>query len=262
MKLHIISDLHLDFSRLPLDDYEFEKDATLIIAGDLAEGTRAIEFLDMVCNRVKNVIYVMGNHEYYGNQFGSMLPVELKQKLMEVSYGLADNVSICDQGSYEIDDVVFICATLWTDFFGGNESSMNEAKYYMNDYSQIKNGDFLLNPLDVYAMHNLHLEHIKRELNKHADKKCVVVTHHGPSFKSMDARYAGRTGNEFFYSDLDYLFDDHENIALWVHGHTHASMDYKINKSRVICNPRGYSRYKNPLDCENRSFNPKLKVQV
>jgi len=33
---------------------------------------------------------------------------------------------------------------------------------------------------------------------------------------------------------------------LWVHGHIHDSSDYRIGKTRVICNPRGYAHEPNP----------------
>jgi Icc-related predicted phosphoesterase len=28
--------------------------------------------------------------------------------------------------------------------------------------------------------------------------------------------------------------------ALWLHGHTHGSCDYKLGDTRVVCNPMGY----------------------
>lgn len=263
MKLHIISDLHLDFSRLPYEQYEFEKDSILVIAGDLAEDkNRIADFFDAACTNVREAIYVMGNHEYYYKELSAFVPISIKKQLLDRTYGLADNVRVCDAGTYEIDDVVFICATLWTDFYDGNEFSLRKAKQYMSDYQTIRNGPKLLQPIDIYHLHKLHLEYIQSKLKEHQDKKCVVVTHHGPSFKSMDERYDGRDGNEFFYSDLDYLFYDHDNIACWIHGHTHASMNYTINNTRIVCNPRGYSRYKDPMNCENYGFNPRLKVEI
>ncbi len=33
------------------------------------------------------------------------------------------------------------------------------------------------------------------------------------------------------------------DIDLWIHGHIHAHSDYKINKTRVVCNPRGYCEH-------------------
>jgi pyruvate carboxylase len=41
-----------------------------------------------------------------------------------------------------------------------------------------------------------------------------------------------------FASDLAALV--REPVKLWIHGHTHESMDYELNGTRVVCNPRGY----------------------
>jgi len=42
---------------------------------------------------------------------------------------------------------------------------------------------------------------------------------------------------------------------LWVHGHVHDSFDYRVGRTRVLCNPRGCGD-------ENRDFNPGLVVEV
>ncbi len=43
--------------------------------------------------------------------------------------------------------------------------------------------------------------------------------------------------------------------ALWVHGHTHTSFDYRIGASRIVCNPHGYGD-------ENEAFDPGLVLDV
>jgi hypothetical protein len=44
---------------------------------------------------------------------------------------------------------------------------------------------------------------------------------------------------------------------LWIHGHTHESFDYKIGKTRVVCNPRGYAAIE-----ENKGFRPDFTLVV
>lgn len=39
-----------------------------------------------------------------------------------------------------------------------------------------------------------------------------------------------------FASDLDAMVS---KADLWVHGHIHDSMDYRLGKARVVCNWRG-----------------------
>jgi hypothetical protein len=47
------------------------------------------------------------------------------------------------------------------------------------------------------------------------------------------------------------------SVSLWIHGHTHESVDYFVNSTRVVCNPRGYA----PMEL-NESFDPVLTVDA
>jgi hypothetical protein len=44
---------------------------------------------------------------------------------------------------------------------------------------------------------------------------------------------------------------------LWIHGQTHESYDYRIGKTRVTCNPRGYASIE-----ENKGFKPDYMVEI
>jgi hypothetical protein len=46
--------------------------------------------------------------------------------------------------------------------------------------------------------------------------------------------------NYYFHSDLDKFIEMNQNIKLWIHGHTHVKLDYKILNTRIVCNPLGY----------------------
>lgn len=65
----------------------------------------------------------------------------------------------------------------------------------------------------------------------------VVVTHMGPSSRSIPERYRDQLLSAAFASDLDILVS---KVDLWVHGHIHDSMDYRLGKARLVCNPLGH----------------------
>lgn len=66
MKLHILTDLHLEFGPF----YPPETDADLVIlAGDTDVGTKGITWAKEAFIG-KQVVYVPGNHEYYGSERG------------------------------------------------------------------------------------------------------------------------------------------------------------------------------------------------
>jgi Icc-related predicted phosphoesterase len=82
----------------------------------------------------------------------------------------------------------------------------------------------------------------------------VVITHHAPHPNSVNSRFVGDPLNPAFVSDLGDLIARHQP-DLWLHGHTHCSGDYRLGRTRVICNPAGYGR-------ENPAFDPTLVVEV
>jgi len=267
MKIRIGSDFHNEFSMVHLPAMEDEDEQILILAGDIGvaqNGQRQntiIDFLEDMSLRFKKVIYVLGNHEFYGSNYK-----DVHNKLYEETDHL-DNVVIMQNSLIVIDDVIFVGATLWTDLCDGDTLIMNEAKRCMNDYWEIKNnvgGYRRLEPQVTVEEHHKSREYIFHIASEHRDKKVVVVSHHAPSYNSVAMRY--RSGefdmimNYNFHSNLDEEIMANDNVALWVHGHTHTSFDYNIGETRVVCNPRGYDNKRNPA--ENREFNPCLVVEV
>lgn len=59
-------------------------------------------------------------------------------------------------------------------------------------------------------------------------------------------------------SNVDYLLEK-ENVKLWIHGHTHDSMDTEINGTGVVCNPRGYNEFGK---FENKNFDENLVIEL
>lgn len=70
MKLQIVSDLHLEFLQGPFPGERLISPAVdadiLILAGDIANGTQAIELFK---NWPVPVHHLAGNHEFYGSNF-------------------------------------------------------------------------------------------------------------------------------------------------------------------------------------------------
>ena len=86
----------------------------------------------------------------------------------------------------------------------------------------------------------------------------VVITHHAPSFMSVNDRYKGDTlMNGGYASELGEFILDHENIKLWCHGHMHDPVDYMIGTTRIVANPRGYVGQE-----DTDRFNPNFVVEL
>lgn len=84
----------------------------------------------------------------------------------------------------------------------------------------------------------------------------MVVTHHAPSLRSVAPEYRTDPVSSAFASDLEDLVTS-SGASLWIHGHTHFVVDYRLGKTRVISNPRGYV----PNDIAD-GFQPDLVVEM
>ena len=267
MKLRIMSDLHGEFSIFDVPVMEDEDKQILILAGDIGvaqNGQRQntiIEFLEEMSKRFHKVIYVLGNHEYYNSDYTKVLP-KLYEEIDHLS-----NVVILHDSFVRINDTIFVGSTLWTDLMDGDKLIMSEAKRCMNDYFLIKDnrtGYRRLEPKTTVEEHQKSKEYIFHIASENRDTKVVVISHHAPSYGSVAIQYRSSSFDNImnynFFSDLDDLIEMNDNIVLYTHGHTHTSFDYNIGKTRVICNPRGYSKYQDKQ--ENAFFNPKLVIEI
>jgi predicted phosphodiesterase len=250
VKLHVVSDLHLSQGELALP----ANDADLVVlAGDAGRPARAMAW---AARLAKPVLFVPGNHEFYGGSIEGTL-AELKR----LSAGTQVRVLDCEEAV--IDGVRFLGATLWTDFMLESEAAaraaaLREAERFMRDFSVVRIGEERFTPHASSALFARHAAWLAERLAAPHRGPTVVVTHHAPSPKSIHPRFAGSALNACFVSDAEHLLDG-GRASLWIHGHTHDSFDYRVNGTRVLCNPRGYA--KDGVN-ENPAFDPELVVTV
>jgi len=252
MKLQILSDIHNEFSVLPIPHTNAD---VVILAGDIDIKNRAIEWAKQF---EKPVLYVLGNHEFYGEHF---------QKIRETTRKLTQgtNIHFLDDEEVVINGIRFLGGILWTDFklYGSfrAEHAKLDAQLSMNDYKTIRFGPNYrrLLPLDTLQMHEKTVSFLKEQLVQPFDGKTVVITHHAPSMLSVAPQYKNDKLSPSFASDLEHIMG--EPVVLWVHGHVHNYNDYEVNGTRVVSNPRGY-QYKNEPMPENSEFKADFVIEV
>jgi predicted phosphodiesterase len=252
MKLHILSDLHLAQGEFPWPPSDAD---VAILAGDIARPAQAVAW---AASLEKPVLYVPGNHEFYGGSIEGTLAT-----LRQLCAGT--NVRLLDDSEVVLDGVRFVGSTLWTDFmlYGEprRESAMREGQRFMKDFSLIRPAETSSTPFtpeDSAARFAMHRAFLARKLDEPFAGPTVVITHHAPSPRSIHPRFARSSLNPCFVSDVEGLMDA-ARARLWVHGHTHDSFDYVVNGTRVVCNPRGYAKH--GVD-ENARFDPGFAVEV
>jgi Icc-related predicted phosphoesterase len=274
MKFGVMSDLHLEFGALSqqLEHYKWPEADCLLLAGDICvagylaqnrndpaarkhKGT-VEKFFRTISDRYAYIFYVLGNHEHY---HGDIIDSAIIIKQFIASLGLnKNNIFILENEHHFFlsKKILIVGSTLWTDF-NNNDPASKEACYYgMNDYRLITDDNRGFSPDLSLTIHNNSKKYLESMIEEYKDWSIIVMTHQGPSYKSVHPRFAHSTKlNGAFVSNLESLMKD--NVKMWVHGHVHNSFDYNVNNTRVLVNPRGYVNYE-----LNPQFNSELTFEV
>lgn len=255
MKIWIASDLHLEFGE-PFNPIPPAGADIMVCAGDiLTKGIcPSIKWLAEKFAPLIPVVFVSGNHEFYG---GSMVENIPDARELAAQY---PNFHFLENDKVDIDGVRFIGGSLWTDFrLRGRDPAlaMAHADHGMNDFRRIKFAKLpyrKFKPIHSYRKHQETRDFIASELRACRGGKAVVVTHHAPSAQSIAPEFRDDPLCPCYASDLDALIGETQP-TLWVHGHVHNANDYLIERTRIISNPRGYPG-------ERTSFDPGFTVEI
>lgn len=235
MKIQYCSDLHLEFpknKRFIQANPIVPKAEILILAGDIipfVEMEKHDYFFDYISDNFKNVYWVAGNHEYYHSDFKLR-----KGKFQET---IRENVVLLNNTSVIHEDVKIIFSTMWTRISLQNSLSI---QFGLNDFRVIKYGEDNFSTDIVNNEFENNITFIQNSLIENEDKKCVVVTHHVPTFDHYPPEYLGSNINEAFAVDLNSFIEKHD-IDFWIYGHHHRNVpEFKIGKTTMLTNQLGY----------------------
>lgn len=252
MKIQYLSDLHLgrNYSNEKVLDYVLNNkpDAdVLVIAGDTASISSLLgiekhndftlrTFITWCSDNFKKTIIVPGNHEFYDR-------TEMSPYLNGADIEIAKNVHIVSNSIINVDDVYFVCSTLWSNVTKENEpyvdSRMNDCRlisYYNKrftaskfQYAHTECKDFLTNAFTML------------DSKKVPSCKIVVVTHHCPLLACENPEHVGGClSSAFIADDMEDLIHAF-SPAYWVYGHTHYNCDISFGDTYVVSNQLGYS---------------------
>ena len=269
MKIQVMSDLHVEFE---IFNSSYRHQAVthrltetpadvVILAGDTSTKGRGPA---LAAERFpkKNIVMVAGNHEYYGEVYPHHT-AKIQRNAEQF-----DNVYFLECEAVEIDDVIFLGCSLWTDLklwesgphagLYDYPETVRDVNEFMTDYARIKYFDGRchrkLVPGDLARVHLDSVRWLRGQFDLYRGRKIVVVTHMAPSYKSVPETYKQDILSAAYASHLDDLVEQ-SGALLWIHGHTHECCDYMIGKTRVIANPLGYPD-------ENKWFRSDLVVEV
>ena len=232
MKICLISDIHCEFydrtellEMIPSEGYDI-----LLLLGDISEDAG---FIQRICQKItdKPIIYVLGNHEFYGNAFSGMPVIEASYHDLENIY---DNLTVFSSkfNYVQAGGYVFFGGTNWPnipvndqfgisrcihDFRTGNVS-IDESVY-----SKIE----LDNNMDAYF--NLVYD---------VNKTYIGLSHFIPGEFACAEHWKGNSLNCYFVSPI--RFNIIEKCDYWLFGHGHDPINTIVEGCNFISNPLGY----------------------
>lgn len=226
MILQDISDVHTewhsDAGRYFAENLPVEGDV-LILPGDITTYSTMTMVLEILCTRFSFVVYVCGNHEYWGTYRG-----KIHNKLAKLAHRF-DNFYHLNNNFVDIGGQRFIGATLW---WQATLDAWPAILSTLEDFKRIKGYKNWVETANFKA---------KRFLSECIQKGDVVVTHHTPSWKSRPKWRNYKHTDQSYYNNLDELILE-KNPKVWYHGHTHDQVNYLIGDTSIISSPHGYKQ--------------------
>lgn len=239
MRLRVLSDLHFEFhadaGRSFVESLDPAAADVLVVAGDLSNASGLAGALELLCRRFAQVVYVHGNHEFYGSDRPTVLATT------RAAATRWPNLHWLDDAEVELGGRRFVGTPLWY------PNDPSAPWHVMNDFHAI--ADFRA----WFASENARaVTFLRRSVREGA----IVVTHMLPSRRSVPAEFASSPLNPFFVCDVEDVIASGVP-AVWIHGHTHSSCDYVLGRTRVVCNPFGYAGSE-----ENPGFDERKVIEV
>ena len=236
------SHIHLELQHLPLGWLNTVPDV-LILAGDISYIDRVerllIELTDL--HAELQIIYITGNHEYYGCE--DMLNAE---NSLIAALDAYDRIHFLQCDSVELYNIRFIGCTGWPRMLSlGKEKQQHASSVVgqsINDFYQIGMGDKIFTTNDCIELGEQQYKWLEKRLSTPTScDHTIVITHFAPSLKVANPKYPIDEMSAYFYSSFDDLIEQYQP-DIWAFGHTHANFDFNMGSTRVVSNQHGYGK--------------------
>jgi predicted phosphodiesterase len=227
MRLHVISDLHLEHrrdwrslvERIPSDLGE-----VLVLAGDvlcLAAEEESAEMLALLRTKARHVVYVLGNHEHYKCDL-------LAAKVVAADLCASTGVRLLDETTLELEGRRFLGCTLWFAF----DDQAHAYRHMVTDFRLIAG---------IEAVYEENRRAVAF-LDSSVRRGDIVVTHHLPARDGIAPHFKREPYVHLapFFANEHAALVERSEAALWIHGHMHVPSDWRLGATRIVCNPIGY----------------------
>lgn len=245
MKIAIQSDLHLEFNidKLP---YSFLSDDfdVLVLAGDISpvghdEYEDHMKFLRSCTD--KPIIYVPGNHDYYGTSISDGVCLSSIDQIMQ-EICERNSIFFLNNNEIVINDVSFFGTTLWSNLLYNTEGveygNMAERILATKMFSDYRAIDGWSNE-KMLAQNDMSVKKLVDFFHKKMAQKQVVISHFCPIIECEHRRFGKSHKSPYFLNNLDALIDEYRPTA-WIYGHSHDNIRLEKHGCQITCNQLGY----------------------
>jgi Icc-related predicted phosphoesterase len=220
--LYVVADVHMECDAKKSYQHHLRHipaTEVLVIAGDLGNPNKRnfSQFLRACADRHALVVFVPGNHEHWHMDMRSL-------------EALCDSVNVVmlQNGTLTYKGVTFVGSTFWTGLRTARGQPVPDADLAsMNDTRHIPG----LTRQKWLQWHERARAFVADSLARFP--RCVVVTHHSPTFLSTRPCHRLLTVCGCYASHCDALFDSPSLLA-WVHGHTHFAQRFRVGVSGAL----------------------------
>ncbi len=233
MKIAYLSDLHADaYSSLNIVVPECD---VLLLAGDMAttpDGAQAVvQYLRNITDAP--ILYVLGNHEYYGFEFPTI------RKAYRNQVQKIEQVYLLERREFVLDKVRFLGTTLWSDLSNPLDATM--CKMGLNDFNLIQHDGGRLTTSEYTEEWKRNSKWLRRKLRTDFEGVTVVFTHHSPSEKTCAKQYRRSTIRHAFHSKMEDMLDEC-GPPIWIYGHDHVTAESTYGETALLSNQAGYAQ--------------------
>jgi len=238
MKLRLLSDLHFE-GGIHRELFTSQGEDVLILAGDIHTGANNVwTTLKQFAEHQPNIVYVMGNHEFYRQDYHDTCR-KLEELARHSSIHILNPGVVYYNGKLSstptLGSVKIIGAPLWTNFRNNDLSKMH-ATLGINDFRLIEFDNHYFTPNDAASLFDQQYAFLKA--NEDAD---LFITHFLPCVECIDPMYLTKANdnlNPYFANDLSSWVSTLK--ATWLFGHTHSNVDVMVGDCHLVANPYGY----------------------
>ncbi len=242
----------------------------LVFAGDNTHYPQQLHYLLTLIaatKKYKKIFVTFGNHDMYLVSNGQRDTYKLSwNKVLHLKSlcESVDTVEFLDGKIVEVDTVKIGGTGMWYDFtygkrkFGLDDDAMRklwlaesndpnniaaddygntirdkqEFFFHGNGYAR-KRFSVTLNPLKFF-------EKEKAKLVEIVDKVDVFISHVSPAVPPDINPEHDNASAGFYFFDGDQYLQSEKAPKLWIFGHVHDRYNFKVNNTRLLCNPLGY----------------------